>query len=201
MEQLSFKNVPEQTHGSSSFARESVWFDSVALAKEFFDIAQTRLRNVNQWGEISKIKISTFRLFDSLGYPANRLVIEGDYIRIKIPGPGLKIGMGYDWVRVEELIHENTDVNDQLIIRVRPSSCPWTQCDKIAHFLNPMATSTFKVVRNHSSVKAMEYARNEKANLKTGRILDNLRNAIVGTAARLGLSYPQWKSLMAGIVS
>jgi hypothetical protein len=38
-------------------------------------------------------------------------------------------------------------------------------------------------------------------NTDTSLITDNIRNTLVSWSAKIGLSYPQWKSLVKGIVN
>jgi hypothetical protein len=76
-------------------------------------------------------------------------------------------------------------------IQVRPSGHPKDADGTLAHFLDSAATSTFQIRRIGTMIFAEEHARNESPNYKTGNIFDNLRNGIVGTAASIGLSYPQ----------
>jgi hypothetical protein len=49
-------------------------------------------------------------------------------------------------------------------------------------------------------VTAEEHGRNEVPNTDTSSTIDNIRNTLVGWSARIGLSYPQWKSLVKGII-
>ncbi|MGY0037116.1 hypothetical protein [Pedobacter sp. NJ-S-72] len=37
-------------------------------------------------------------------------------------------------------------------------------------------------------------------NTDTSHLTDHIRNTLVGWTAKIGLSYPQWKSLVKGIV-
>lgn len=192
--------VPAQYTGASTDVCEEIKFNSVDEAQSFYELACEKLNNVNHWGSLSSIKLSTFSLFNKSGEKVDRKVEENDFIRIDIPGPGLIIGEGFDWVQVEKISHDILPEGNLFTIRVRPSRHPSRKSGGIAHFLQPCATSTFQIRRNGLSVFAEEHARNEKANLHTNNIFDNCRNLFVGTAARLGLSYPQWKSLIKGLI-
>jgi len=45
-----------------------------------------------------------------------------------------------------------------------------------------------------------QYAgRNEIINVDNENMSDNIRNYLVGLAAKMGASYPQWKSLLKGM--
>lgn len=67
-------------------------------------------------------------------------------------------------------------------------------------FFTSEATSTFQVKRIGQTVYAEEHGRNEVPNKDTSFATDNIRNTFVGWSAKIGLSYPQWKSLVEGIV-
>lgn len=193
-------HVPVHQSGAETDAVESVACGSNIEAIEFYQIVMKRLTEVNRWGEMSSIPLSSFKLFDHNGRSCDRTVAEGDYIRIDIPGPGTRIGKGYDWVHVEAVFSEVDFDEDVFTLRVRPSSHPLDPDGKTAHFLTSRATSTFQIRRIKNVVYAEEHARNESPNMETGNGLDNFRNALVGTAARIGLSYPQWKSLVKGLL-
>ena len=195
------QNIPVQTEGGLSDAIEKLECRDINQAKVLYKLACETLRNVNAWGKVSNVTLSVFRLYDKGGNIINRSVQQGDFIRIDVPGPGLIIGKGYDWVRVEQITESFLADGEELSIQVRPSCCPFTNGKRTAHFLSPSATSTFQVRRVNLRLYIEEHARNEKANLQTGNCIDNLRNAIIGTAARLGFSYPQWKSLVSGIMN
>ena len=192
--------VPKQVKGTENDAIETVTLDSFEQAESFYALVRSRLLDVNSWGEISELPLSSFKLFDSSGKPVNRFVRHGDFIRIDIPGPGTHVGMGFDWVRVDKIKDKRVLDKEQFSIRVRPSYHPLDAGGRIAHFLSDCSTSTFQVKRIGNEVSAEQHGRNEKANLAAGNCLDNFRNLVIGTLARMGLSYPQWKSLIRGLL-
>lgn len=68
-------------------------------------------------------------------------------------------------------------------------------------FFKDLATSTFQIKQIGHEVYAQEHGRNEVPNTATHSFGDNLRNRLVGWTAKIGLSYPQWKSLIKGLVN
>ncbi|PST82815.1 hypothetical protein C7T94_09230 [Pedobacter yulinensis] len=192
--------VPEQTTGAEMNAVEKVTLDTAGAASSFYEVVRARLLDVNRWGEMAKLPMSAFKLFDDAGRAAERPAAQGDFIRIDIPGPGIRTGEGYDWVLIEELAEDREADSEVTTLRVRPSAHPLGAGENTAHFLKDTATSTFQVKRMANEVTAEEHGRNEVANLETGDIIDNIRNAFVGFGAKLGFSYPQWKSLVAGLL-
>ena len=193
-----YDRIPDQQEGSKIDVEESRNFETINDATAFFEVACRRLLNINLWGEISGL--SSFQLFDEHGNEVHREGIQGDYIRIDIPGPGTQSGEGFDWVRIEEIIQHQDAEEELLAVKVRPSVKPMAENTSPAHFLKAEATSTFIVRRLQMVVKAEEHGRNEMANTDTESILDNARNLFVGGAAKLGFSYPQWKLLVKGIM-
>lgn len=191
--------VPLQRTGKEMDVVEKLEVNSVAEANYFFQIVKNRLLDVNQWGKIAGM--SDFALTDKDGNPVHRNATGGDFIRIDIPGPGTKAGGGYDWVRIEEVrLYKEHDA-EILSMRARPSENPAIDRMDTAHFLTPEATSTFQVKRFGNTIYAEEHGRNEVPNTDTKSIADNLRNSVVGWAASMGLSYPQWNSLVKGLLA
>jgi hypothetical protein len=194
-------SVPNQEIGNKIDVVEHIEFSSTEESKAFYQIARERLLNVNHWAKISAIKLSTFELTDSFGEKASRTVQEGDFIKIDIPGPGTHAGDGYDWVVVESLTEQSEEDLEMTLITVRPVAKPKGASEETAHFFENSATSTFIVRRSGNIVFAEEHGRNEVPNTNTDHLVDNIRNTLIGWSARLGLSYPQWKSLVKGLIS
>ncbi|WP_285008492.1 hypothetical protein [Pedobacter faecalis] len=194
------EEVPEQKVGSEMNAVERRTFDSEQEAMAFFEQVKNRMLDVNQWANMAKLPMSTFQLIGSSRVRAERLAVDGDYIRIDVPGPGTLAGCGYDWVRIERISAQKYPNVDVLTMTVRPSVNPMNDDQNIAHFLKDSATSTFQVKRIGKEVFAEEHARNEVPNTSTTHTLDNIRNTLVGWSAKIGLSYPQWKGLVKGLL-
>lgn len=192
--------IPKQYIGRMTDAVAQNNFDTVEEAKAHYEIAKKRLLAVNNWFEISKLPASTFTLTDSKGNKISRNLMEGDYMRINIPGPGISTGNGYDWVCFDAVV-ELEDAHGSIIsITAHPSKNPETNSDAIAHFYEERTSSTLQVKRLGKCVSAEMHGRNEVSNTHTNNIMDNIRNFIVGVTAKFGGSYPQWKSLVAGLV-
>jgi hypothetical protein len=192
--------IPEQREGSKMDAAASTVLKTEVEARNFFKTACERLRNVNNWEQVCGSDATNFALIDAEGNHVQRDAKPGDYFRINIPGPGNSAGKGFDWVRVEEMDLQTDDTGDLFFIRVRPASPPMNADDDVAHFFKPDATSTFMIVRKGREVSAEVHGRNEKPNTDAEQFTDKVRNAVVGTASALGLSFPQWKMLVNGLV-
>jgi len=193
--------IPQQRDGRKMDALESINFSNLEEAKRFYTIARHRLLHINNWYDLAKLPIATFSYLDkngqaSLGHPK-----IGGYLKINIPGPGLPSTAGYDYVRIEN-IEETDDENLQILtITLRPSSNPLiNDPEHIQHFFKEMATSTLQVQRINKNVNAFYYGRNEVINLDVDSLSDKIRNLFIGIGAKLGASFPQWKSLLKGIM-
>lgn len=190
--------IPAQQIGSKMDVNEKLVTANASEATAWFKKASSRLLDVNGWGKLAGL--SDFKLMDASGKRIMRSAREQDFIRIDIPGPGIKAGKGYDWVIIEEIKLVKSIDEEILAMTVRPSSHPKSKEDTPAHFLERSATSTFIVRRKGLEISVEEHARNEVINTKQTGLFDNARNFAVGLAAKLGLSYPQWQALIKGIL-
>lgn len=194
--------TPPQYAGKQLDLHAETLLDSEQESKEFFNTVKKRLLRSFEWYDIAKIPAATFVLTDHLGRELLREMRESDLIRIDIPGPGNSSGNGFDWVKVEKITGEKNEEKDEELcsITLRPTSNPEEDNDEIAHFFKSMATSTLLVKRQNLHVRAEYHGRNELINENTTKLTDKLRNIIVGLAAKFGLSFSQWKSLIEGLV-
>lgn len=195
--------LPEKEEGTQKDIETKETTPTVEEAKQLFEKAKKRLLHVNYWDKLCGKASAVFTLTDEHGREVEGEPKEGFHFRIDIPAPGTKTGNGFDWVRVET-IEQKEDANEDrefLLMRVRPSSNPLTDGNDVAHFFSDKATSNFLVLREKNVVTAAVLGRNEVVNTEgTTSWLDKLRNAVVGTGAVGGLSYPQWKSLVNGLL-
>jgi len=196
------KTVPLQHTGGAHNTEFSMALPSVEECVERFKIARDRLLEVNHWHELGGPFSANFILTDRNGHVQHHKAREGDHIRIDLPGPGSKTGDGYDWVEIEKIEDRCTKSGNSayVAIRVRPSSNPQDYDNKVAHFFGPTATSSFVVERVGSRIKASVYGRNEIPNVSSRGFMDKVRNALVAVGATLGLSKPQWKGLVKGLL-
>ena len=196
------KSIPEQTEGTEVNVEDTVRFQSEEEARRFYQQVQSRLLDINHWGDISGALSSDFRLTDASGNEINRNPREGDYFRIDVPAPGILTGEGYDWVRIEKIVDAAEGSDECISIRVRPTSSPVNENHDVAHFYTGKATSNFIVRRNGTEVTAGVYGRNEKPNIEEAdSLVDKARNAIVGTSGVAFFSELQWKALVKGLLA
>jgi hypothetical protein len=195
--------LPEKQEGEHKDLEAKSETSTVEEAKGLFEQAKSRLLDVNNWEKLCGAASAEFNLTNATGQQVEGPPQTGFHFKINVPGPGSRTGDGFDWVRVEA-IEEGTDVQrdrEFIMMRVRPSSNPKTSDTDVAHFFSDKATSTFLVMREKHIVTAAVLGRNEVANTTDNTsLLDKLRNAVVGISAALGMSNPQWKSLVNGLL-
>ncbi len=158
--------------------------------------------DINNWKNICSGASAEFCLADEKGTLVQTPPIIGNLIRIDLPAPGLEKGDGYDWVRIEAMEEEgNAESEEELfVIRVRPVENPIVQKGAVAHLYKADATSSFILFRSGNIVYAAEEGRNEIPNTEVEKLSDKIRNAVVAFSAMMGLSIPQWKKLVKGIL-
>ena len=192
--------VPDQRTGKAIDAESSVLMQNETSAKAFFEIVKNRLQYVNDWHKLTGDLSARFQLVNKEGVHVYRRALEGDYLKIDIPGPGNKTGRGYDWVQIEAI--EDTSFADveRFGFRVRPAENPQSHRHDIAHFYSHESTSTFIVTRDGNRITAAISDRNTKPNKDAAFATDKLRDAVVGAVAAITFSKIQWKGLTDGLV-
>lgn len=194
--------IPSQKEGSETGAEDKTVTDTLNDAKDLFNQAKKRLLDINSWDKFSGPASATFCLIDANGKEVSREPKVGDFIRIDLPGPGTSEGKGYDWVIIEAIDDKSLSEKDEeyFAIRCRPSPPPGSTKETIAHFYTDSASSTFILERKGNIVSAAEKGRNEIINNKNVNVADKVRNTVVASSAMNGMAYPQWKTLMKGIL-
>ncbi len=201
MEEIS-EIIPKQFVGSQTGATSKLKLDTRHNALLVFREAKERLLKVNGWEKLCGSGSVEFTHTDKNGEPLfNTTPRIGHLIRIKLPAPN-KEGYGYDWVRIEEFEEKKSLVSDSEVygFRVRPVENPKNKSGDTAHFYTDDATSTFLVIRYSHTVFALERGKNEVPN-DSDSWLATIRNKLVAITAMIGLSKPQWKKLVDGILT
>lgn len=195
--------LPEKEEGAQKDIEAKEETSTVEEAKQLFADAKNRLLQVNNWATICGKASAEFKITDENGKEVEGMPKVGYHFKIDIPAPENKTGEGFDWVKVEAIEeHKDVDKDSEFIVmRVRPSKNPLTPDDEVAHFFSAKSTSNFVVMREKKVVTAAVLGRNEVANTENKTsFFDKIRNAVVGTGAAGGLSNPQWKSLVNGLL-
>ena len=172
--------IPENSKGKSLDINRQVVEATLKEACKTFDRACKRLLNPPVWYLIAGELSAKFTLQKSDNKRDTKLVAVGDYLAIDVPGPGLKAGEGFHWVRVE-VLEENTEpyCYASIIMRLRASKNPCPKDAGIVHFFDGEATSTFIIKRMGKTVYESYYGRNEIANTANIPLLDKVTYYLV----------------------
>lgn len=194
--------IPTQKEGNKLDCFETVEFANTEIANQAFIKAAYNLLSINDWHHIAELPAAVFQLVDTAGANLERPLQLHDYIRIDIPGPGLPRTKGYDWVNVVHM--ESQNMNEFKILSVSLKPCPdptHPENKDTAHFFEGIATSTIILEQRNNSLLFQYAGRNEIPNTDNDKLVDNVRNFMVGLGAVLGASYPQWKALIKGFAN
>jgi len=196
-------DIPEQYEGEQTDVIHFVDCESQTQAHQLFVLAKSRLKDVANWQRFSGPGSSKFSITDTQGTEAYKIAEKGDHIYINLPAPGSIAGDGLEWVRIESIDDvEDADAESEFItMTVRPVANPRHPEKATAHFFSHKSTSTFIVERYLNHVSAAVHGRNETPNNHDTNIYDSVRNTIIALTARAGLSGPQWKKLVAGLLN
>ncbi|UAY53083.1 hypothetical protein [Ferruginibacter albus] len=189
--------LPIQNLGKEIIIEKKIEFSPHASAKKVYELVKDRLLHVNDWYKIGGF--SRFQIINANGVSVNRRIINGDYLRIDVPGPGSKIGRGYDWVRVEELIEINEEDINSIGFRVRPAHYPFGEKNNIAHFFSSKTTSCFIITRNEKSILITIIDRNIIPNSDIISWTDKLRHRFITLV--YVFSKLQWRKLANGLIA
>jgi hypothetical protein len=193
--------TPDNEKGKFVDEEASVIENSEEEAVVTYNRACARLLNPPIWEQLTPGINANFEISLPGQEKVERLLQQGDYVSIDIPGPGSAAGEGYDWVKVET-IEENTapGYDDSLALRLRACTNPHTPDAAIAHFFDESATSSFVVKRKGKEVIFSYHGRNEVPNTSDVKMVDKIRNALVALGAKAGLSEVYWKTLAKGML-
>lgn len=196
--------VPEQRRSLAKDLHATSRQPGQEEADDLFLTAKDRLLDVRHWQDLAGAAGASFALTDASGHEVHRPAHTGDYIRIRIPGPGHAGGDATDdWVHIELIRYDDfPDENRESIgMRVRPSRMPGSNEEAPAHFFSEEASSTLIVERIGSTVMAHYHGRNEVPNTGTDNLADKARNTLVAPGALAGFSDLQWKALLEGLIA
>lgn len=193
------QQVPQQQIGKSiDYSRELTLKDKYTAYQRYLIIVNN-LMQVNHWKDIARGISAEFLIVNSQNEIQNRNIKKGDFIRINIPGPGLPSKAGYDWVEVTQMQVGLDGDNSKTVITLQPSADPTSQHNDIAHFYKHFSSSNILIQLKGNKIILKYAGRNEVINKDSKHLLDNLRNIIIGIAAKVGASFPQWKALIDGL--
>ena len=193
--------VPDQYKGADFETERERFFENPNLVVQQFELLKDRFFTINYWKDYCSNMSADFKLFDANGSYMDRIPVEGDFIRIDIPGPGNPQTKGYDWVRIVKI--DNRCYGDELeryLMTCRPSASPGSKSNHIAHFYSQESSSNFVISRGKDYIKVGIYGRNEVANFSRTGFLGKIRNFMISVGGFLRLTKFQWKGLAEGLL-
>ena len=195
------ETIPAQKKGASFDVRETLDMPGLPDAVQRYEVSRHRLLDVNNWGSFAGEAKDMFVLTDDLGNLVTRQAIEGDHIKIHLPGPRLSTGDGADWVKIEKIYDERNKILDEILtaMTIRPCPNPHLSEGVIAHFYDEKSTNTLLICRHKTEIVSSVHGRNEKVNTAINW-LDYVRNLMVALPAKAGLSNPHWRKLAKGLI-
>ena len=197
-----YKDIPEQRDGGATDFIHFADLETRQQAHALFLLAKSRLKDISNGHQLCGPGSSKFSLTDAQGNELYRMAEKGDHFYVDLPAPGSIAGSGLDWVVIEDIQEaENAEAESEFIaITVRPTVNPRKPGQAVANFYDHSATNTFIVERYLNHVSAAVHGRNEVINNKDTNIYDTIRNTVIALTAREGLSGPQWKALVEGLL-
>ena len=191
--------IPENHTGKAVDIEHAKTEENVEKAISEFSAIKYNLLRPHKWQSIAGKATASFEIDSPMG--KGGALKEGDFIKIKIPGPGSPAGEGYDWVRAEKVLQNVVEGADEsVVIQIRACSDPHTKGQDVAHFFSDDATSSFILKRVGEKIVASYHGRNERPNTDTEKVADTVRNAVVAAGAMVGLSELQWDALIKGFL-
>ena len=193
--------VPNHYKGAHFETENLRFFDDHTLVVQQFELLKDRFFTINYWKHYCVNLSADFKLFDANGSYVNRIPIEGDFIRIDIPGPGNPQTKGYDWVLIVKIDTQCYDSElERYLMTCRPSKSPGSKNKNIAHFYTEASSSNFLISRGKEYIKVGIYGRNEVANFSRTGLLGKVRNFMISVGGFLRLTKFQWKGLAEGLL-
>ncbi len=181
-------------HKEFSATRE---FPSPEAAKHFFEETKARFLRPKNWESFTSGFGASFAPFDAEGNPLSKQISVGDSLKISVPPPA---NTHADWVRVEALESEESDGEELVGLRVRPTDDLQKAGEETAHFFSKTATSTWILHREETTVTACYFGRGEAPNEEGESFWKQLRDKIVAFAGIVGFSDLQWKAFLEGLL-
>jgi hypothetical protein len=192
---------PQQTGRQTDFIHEKK-FDNLEAAHKAFQLAAGRMLSVNNWHVYAGAGSAKFSLCNNEGDEVEVMAEEGLFVSIDMPAPGPDAGDGLEWVIIEKLVSEGSahTAEEYVLMTVRPVPDPRKANAEVAHFYKEVSTNTFIVRRDGLMLSAGAHGRNETPNNEQVDLHDKIRNTAIALMARVGLSGPQWKKLVEGVI-
>lgn len=194
--------IPENYQGKPLDLKETQQEDNLENAEKCYTRAKKRLLNPPIWHEIAGVLSADFKIENNGDDTTERLLKQGDFLRINIHSPDVLVASNYDWVQVAEIHEEVLSANERyFLVRLIVAGDPNNTNEKIDHFFKEGASSTFVIYQKENNITAYYYGRNEEANTDSENdTLENIRNKIIALGAMAGFSNLQWSRFLTALL-
>ncbi len=190
---MMYPSIPAQLKGESHTIVSMQCANTVAIAINYFEELQLRLKAINEWDSFSSKIKAKFFLIDSETSEITTELKVGNLIKIDVPGPGSPSGKGYDWTEIIDIESGLEDkVSPFLAFTIRPCPAPDSDEKTVAHFYNKESTNTFIVRRIGTCIYAEVHGRNQIENTSDAPLLDIVRNKAVAIGSKFGIGHLNW---------
>ena len=195
--------IPNQTEGAYHDTEKTKDLGSLEICDIRYRMIKRNFLAINHWKDLGRKGSAEFKLYDSDGNFKTTQPIEGDFIRIDIPGPGDFKAKGYDWVRIIKLTYEFglKDELECLTMVTQPSQEPSDRSDHIAHFYSKKSTASFRIAKGKDFVRVGIYGRNELSNVSDPGFFGRIRNFFIASGGFVHLTKLQWSELADGLIN
>ncbi len=192
--------LPKQIIGSAHDTESFKEIEEIFEIDRQYEILKSRFLDINNWMEYCGNLSAEFKLCNSRGIVVNSEPKRNDFIRIKIPGPGLREGNNYDWVQILRMEEGNDDLRDYCLFECSPCKMPGAKHHAgVAHFYTSKATSTFIILKEKHRLEVSIHGRNETPNYQVSA-LSKIRNFMIAIGGMFGFSKIEWKCITEGLI-
>lgn len=175
------------------FSKENTYADQ-AQAALAYEKAKNKLFDINKWSDLQGLQSSTFELYDQNGKRSYATMpVEGDYIRILLPGP-----LPENWVVIAD-IHIEPKRTEFTVFACEDPQSPGEK--DVEHFFSRGASSTFRVELKGNTIVGSVIGKNEGINNEgTDAGSRALINTLVAEGGWLYFQQQQWEKLASYLV-
>ena len=195
--------IPPQKKGAYHDTEKTKILVNSEMCDIKYKILKENFLCVNHWKDHGGRGSAEFKLYDYNGTYKTTQPIEGDFMRIDIPGPGDLKAKGYDWVKIMKLTNEFCldDEIECLTMITQPSEKPGDRSGHIAHFYSKESTASFRIAKGKDFLRVGIYGRNELCNVSDSGFFGRIRNFFIASGGFVQLTKLQWAELAEGLIN
>ncbi len=187
------KLIPVQKIGKCTDTFSSLEINELNNPDIAYKSIKNRLLDVNNWAHYATLTNADFILLDDKGHKIDRLVAQGDFMKVRFSRLQKIISARHDYVRVNSIITVPTIFGDAVVMQLQPAHNPSKPGFEIDHFFTAEASNTFVLYRDAAKIHLSVHGRNEVPNFKVSKTIKKIRNMLFAVLGILAVSKVQWK--------